>query len=128
MITSSLLEGIEEAGEGVLVLVDGLQEAEFLRSRLARHEVRRLLGEIAGALVALGSSWDVQAAQALPEIDWDGWKTTAKALSAPAPTGDEATSFAATAMVPATLSWLRLYRRTQPELFAFRPPGPPSHR
>lgn len=138
MITSSLLEGIEEAAEGILVLVDGLQEPEFRRSRLTRREVRRLLADMAAALEALGASWDVQAAHALPEIDWDGWRATARRLRAmpsqpPAAAdadaeADEAAWFAATSMVPATLSWLRLYRRTQPALFAFRAPGPPSAR
>lgn len=128
MITSSLLEGIEEAGEGVLVLVDGLDEDEFLRSRLTRQAVRGQLATIAQALEALSSAWDVQAAHALPEIDWGGWQGLGRVLQGRAADSDEAAWFAATSMVPATLSWLRLYRRTQPSLFTFRAPGPPSAR
>lgn len=116
-VTAAMLQLIEEAGQGVLVLMDGLLEEEFARSRLTRTEVLRQLGQIADALDALPDS----AQQAMPEIDWAGWRRLALAMQSPAMAQDDAAWFAATSMVPATLGWLRVYRRAQPGLFFFRP-------
>jgi hypothetical protein len=118
MITTAMLHMIEQAGEGVLVLIDGLEEAEFLRSRLTRQEVRHQLVLIAGTLDSLPDT----ARAALPEIDWPGWRAAAQALGRPAPAGDETAWFAARALVPATLAWLRVYRQADPALFSFTPP------
>ena len=115
MITAAMFQVVEQAGDGVLVLVDGLSEADFLRSRLTRDEVRRQLLLMARTLASLPSS----AQAALPELDWPGWQQLGRTLARP-PT-DAADWFAATAMVPALLSWLRVYRRSAPSLFAFRP-------
>ena len=46
--TAPLLKLIEDTGEGVLVLVDSLDETEFARSRLTRSEVDRLLRLMGG--------------------------------------------------------------------------------
>ena len=120
MIGAAMLKLIEETGQGVMVLVDGLQEMEFARSRLTRGEVQRLLGLMADTLDALRLATQ----QAMPEVDWAGWRSTALGLRSPALAQDDAAWFAATALVPATLSWLRVYRRAQPALFDFMPtPG-----
>jgi uncharacterized protein with HEPN domain len=116
MITAAMLKTIEEAGEGVLVLIDGLLEQDFVRSRLTRHEVRRQLLLIAGTLDALPET----SRRAMPEIDWPGWRTVGQALQTPGPAADEAAWFAARSLVPATLSWLRVYRVSEPALFDFR--------
>lgn len=120
MITTAMLQLIEQAGEGVLVLIDDLDEADFRRSRLTRHEVRRQLALIAGTLDGLPDG----ARAALPEIDWPGWRLVAQALaqaSPASPASDEAAWFAARSLVPATLSWLRVYRQSEPGLFSFAP-------
>jgi len=113
MITATLLRMIQDAGEGVLVLVDGLDETEFGRSRLTRHEVRRQLQLLAGLLDALPEATHA----ALPEIDWPGWRTVSLALASPGLAQDDAGWFAARSLVPATLTWLRVYRQAEPALF-----------
>lgn len=117
MITAAMLQLIQQSGEGILVLVDGLEELEFCRSRLTRQEVRRLLATMADTLESLPEA----ARQAMPEVDWAGWRTVMLALGSPALAGDEAAWFAARSLVPATLSWLRVYQRSAPTLFAFKP-------
>ena len=115
MIHAAMLSLIQDCGEGVLVLVDGLQPGELLRSRLTRAEVQRQLAQMAGALGALAP----EARRALPEIDWDGWLATERALLTPGAEQDDALWFAASSLVPATLLWLRVYRESQPALFAY---------
>jgi len=117
MITAAMLTVIQQAGEGVLVLLDDLDEADFRRSRLTRHEVLRQLGLIAGVLQSLQAQ--AKAQSALPEIDWAGWQAVAGALARPDDTLDDTAWFAARSLVPATLSWLRVYRQSSPELFDF---------
>lgn len=107
MITAAMLGSIEEAGAAVLTLTDGLEEGELLGSRLTRGEVTRQLGVLAAMLRDLPAS----AAQAMPEIDWAGWRGMGIAL--------RNEGLVARSLVPATLSWLRVYRQSQPELFRF---------
>ncbi|MDT7838801.1 hypothetical protein [Aquabacterium sp. OR-4] len=132
----ALLAQARQTGEDVLLLVDGLDEAEFSRSRLTRHEVRRLLCRMADTLTALPAA--VQ--QGLPEIDWPGWRGLVPALAPPGAAGNAAlgkpsgpatpadagapptqatqAAWAATqALVPATLAWLRVYQQADPALF-----------
>lgn len=130
MLTAALLDGVENALEGILVLVDGMDEREFRRSRLARAEVRRQLATIAGTLALMPP----EGRRALPEIDWDGWGVVGREVAGTSPASspsrapdaaddvDAAAWFAASALVPATISWLRFYRRTEPALFEFRWP------
>ena len=69
MYSSALLAIIERAGHDTAVLVDGLSEAEFLRSRVTRAEVRRLIRNIADTAANTPPELRTQLAQ----IDWDGW-------------------------------------------------------
>jgi uncharacterized protein with HEPN domain len=118
MITTTMLQLIEQAGEDTLLLIDGLEEADFRRSRLTRHEVLQRLTLIAGTLDGLPAS----AQAALPEIDWPGWRVVRQALLPAGPASDDTAWFAARALVPATLSWLRVYRTAEPALFSLTPP------
>jgi uncharacterized protein with HEPN domain len=113
MMTAPLLHVIREAGEAVLTLTETLDEAEFLRSRLTRAEVRRQLCTLADTLAALGGP--VQGR--MPEIDWAGWRAARRGLDAGGAAQDEALWFAVRSLVPATLSWLRVYRQSHPQLF-----------
>jgi hypothetical protein len=117
MFTAPLFTLIQETGEGVLLLIEDLQEPEFLRSRLTRNEVLRLLKTMADTLAALPGP----ARAAMPEIDWEGWRGAALGLCGEGAERDDAAWFAARSLVPATLSWLRLYRRSEPALFDYRP-------
>lgn len=116
MFTAPLFKLVEDSGEAVLVLVEDLQEPEFLRSRLTRSEVLRQLRTMADTLAALPET----ARAALPEIDWAGWRAAALALAGGGAARDDAAWFAARSLVPATLSWLRVYRHAEPALFDYR--------
>ena len=115
MIAAAMLRTVAECGEGVLVIVDGLTDDDLRRSRLTRVEVQRLVLLIAHTLAALPEA----ARRAMPEIDFAGWKSAALAIETVPCERDDTLWFAAHSLVPATLSWLRVYRQEQPGLFAF---------
>ena len=113
MITAPLLQLTWNAGEAVLTLTEGLPEADLLRSRLTRAETQRQLQRMAEAL----SDAPDALRHLMPEIDWAGWRATRLALANAGAQQDEALCFAVRSLVPATLSWLRVYQQSQPELF-----------
>ena len=113
--TAAMLRTVAESGEGVLVLIDGIVEAEFRRSRITRTEVRRLLLLMAATLAALPPAAHAR----MPELDRAGWKAAARSIETAPDERDDALWFAARSLVPATLSWLRVYQREQPGLFSF---------
>lgn len=113
MITAPMLQLTNDAAEAVLILTDGLQRGDLLRSRLTRAEVQRQLQCLADTLE---DAPDVLRHQ-MPEIDWAGWRATRLALATPGAQHDDALWFAVQSLVPATLSWLRVYREQQPSLF-----------
>ena len=115
MFSAAVLHTIEEAGSGILILTEGLERDEFLRSRLTRAEVCKQLATLGNSLAQLPG----EAHSALPELGWDGWRSTVRALSLPGPEQEEVLWFAIISLVPATLMWLRVYRMDRPELFSF---------
>lgn len=115
MLNASMLSIIEEAGTAVLILSEGLEQAELLGSRLTRAEVLRQVGIIAETAANLPA----QTRAVLAEVDWDGWESMARRLDAGGGAADEALWFAVRSLVPAALMWLRVYRQNQPELFAY---------
>lgn len=112
-ITAPLLQLIKESGEAVLTLTEDLPQQELLRSRLTRVEVQRQLQCLLGVLDAAAPLLR----ERMPELDWAGWHAAGQALAAPGPAQDEALCFAVQSLVPATLSWLRVYKQEQPALF-----------
>lgn len=118
---AALIKLVEESAEGVLVLVEDLGEAEFLRSRLTRQEVRKLLASVAATMQAMPP----ELRQAMPELAWDGWERVGHDLKAASPAADASAWFAVQSLVPATVSWLRVYRQEQPALFDLTA-APPS--
>jgi uncharacterized protein with HEPN domain len=101
----------------VLTLTEGLEQDEFLRSRLTRLETQRQLKTMCETIAALPA----RTKALLAEVDWSGWSTVARQLDA---TDDEARDtlwFAVRSLAPATLMWLRVYRKNQPELFEYKP-------
>jgi uncharacterized protein with HEPN domain len=105
---------IHDAGEAVLILAEGLQRSEFMRSRLTRAEVQR---QLLCAADTLADASDVLRHQ-MPELDWAAWRATRIALQAGGEQRDDALWFAVQSLVPATLNWLRVYRQEQPGLFS----------
>jgi uncharacterized protein with HEPN domain len=118
LFNAATLANIEEAGSSVLILSEGLEREEFLRSRITRSEVTRLLLLIADSLAQLPATLN----DAMPELGWDNWRGAARQLQQPGPAADDAVWFAVLSLVPATLMWLRTYRHNQPELFVFATP------
>lgn len=117
MLNASLLSIIEEACTAVLILTEGLEEEEFLHSRLTRAEVIRqvsIITDIAGKLPQ-------QTIATLAEVDWAGWAATARQLAESGAAADEALWFVVRSLIPATIMWLRVYRKNQPELFEYVP-------
>ena len=118
LIDSALLGLIEQSATAVTILVDSLERAELLRSRLTRVQVLRLLKTLAES----AGQVEPTARRHLPELDWDGWDTLVPRLCGPAGDSlDEALWFACESMVPATLLWLQVYRHSQPEMFVMAP-------
>ncbi|MBZ0093568.1 MAG: hypothetical protein K8F27_15285 [Sulfuricellaceae bacterium] len=115
MLNASMLSIIEEAGTAVLILTEGLEEAELLGSRLTRAEASRQVGIVAETAANLPE----QTRAVLAEVDWNGWESVARRLDAGGGAADEALWFAVRSLVPAVLMWLRVYRQNQPELFAY---------
>lgn len=116
--TSALLALIEQAGMAVVTLAEGLEEAELRRSRLTRAELLRQLRVLAASAMAVPAA----ARADMPELDWDGWRALSLRLQADhGEDVDEALWFAVSSLVPATLLWLRVYRRSQPGLFVMTP-------
>ncbi len=104
-LNATLCSIIEEAGVNVLTLTEGLEEDEFLSSRLTRAEVEHQVDVMAGILFELST----RTRSAMVELDWDGWAGVTRQLKLEG--GDAALWFAVRSLVPATLMWLRVYRR-----------------
>lgn len=117
MLNASLLSIIEEAGIAVLTLTEGLEKDELLASRLTRAETRRQVTIIGESVANLAP----HTLTTLAEVDWEGWRTVARQLGAKPREEQEALWFAVRALVPATLMWLRVYRKERPDIFECKP-------
>ena len=113
MLSISLFNAIEEAGIAVLTLTEGLEEEEFLASRLTRAETRRQLRLMSKSALLL--SPEIHAL--LVEIDWEGWRALDQRLATSDKAEDTLLWLAVRALAPDTLMWLRVYRKNQPECF-----------
>jgi uncharacterized protein with HEPN domain len=117
MLNASLLSIIEEAGVAVLTLTEGLEKDAFLASRLTRAETRRQVKILSESIANLSP----QTLSMLAEVDWEGWHTVARQLGADKDAEQDTLWFAVCSLVPATLMWLRVYRKERPELFECKP-------
>jgi len=117
MLNASLLSIIEDAGVAVLTLTEGLEEDEFLASRLTRAETRRQLGIMADSAASLPPHIQTL----MVEVDWGGWQAVAQQIDAGGQAEREALWFAVRSLAPATLMWLRVYRKSLPEIFEYKP-------
>ena len=112
-MTAGVMNVIEQAGEAVLLLCEDVQPEALLNSRITRAEVVRQLQMLARGLGSL----DTGVRETMPELDWDAWAHVVRMLDADRPQQDEVLWFAVRSLVPATLSWLRVYRGTHRQLF-----------
>jgi uncharacterized protein with HEPN domain len=115
MLNASLLSIIEEAGVAVLTLTEGLEKDELLASRLTRAETQRQLKILSESAASLPPPIQTT----LAEVDWSGWQTVARQLDENPVAAQDALWFAIQSLVPATLMWLRVYRKNQPDIFKY---------
>lgn len=117
MLNAALLSIIEEAGIAVLTLTEGLEEDEFLASRITRTETLRLVKTMSESAANISS----QVQTLFMEVDWNGWRSVARQLGENGTAAQEALWFAVRSLVPVTLMWLRVYRKDQPGVFEYKP-------
>ena len=82
----------------------------------ASEEGKKRISQVQ-AIAATTANLPAEVQSLLPEIDWDGWAVTARQLRSGGGDGEVLWS-AVTTLIPATLSWLRVYRHNQPQLFS----------
>ncbi|CAG0951036.1 hypothetical protein MTYP_00192 [Methylophilaceae bacterium] len=114
LLAGALLGIMEESGESILTLTEGLEPDEFFASRLTRHEVLRLLR----VMTETAANVPNDLKQQMAEIEWSGWAVLDTQLKVAGGFERDAIWFAIRSMVPATLMWLRVFRRNAPQLFS----------
>lgn len=114
MTQPSIFVTIETAATDVLTLIEGLTQEDLARARLTQREVRRRVLWLGQAACALKP----ELREAMPEVDWSAWMLSATRIEQGGAAEHDAIWFAACALAPTTLGWLRLYRGQRPELFA----------
>jgi uncharacterized protein with HEPN domain len=113
VIAAPMLQMLQSAGEAVLTMTADMPQSDLMRSRLTRFEVQRQLQTLADTLAALPDA----VRHVMPEIDWAGWRAVRLALPTSGTPQEDAIWFAVRSLVPATLSWLQVYRQSHPSLF-----------
>jgi len=117
MLNGALLGILEDAATAVLTMTEGLEQEEFFASHLTRQEVLRQLRSMSDSVGNLPAATRAQ----LAEIDWAAWSVLGLELKKAENHGREVIWFAIQSLVPATLLWLRVYRKHQPQMFSFTP-------
>jgi uncharacterized protein with HEPN domain len=113
LLSGALLGILENAGEAILTLTEGIEPEEFFDSRLTQQEVLRQLRIMTETSARAAEELKHQ----LPEIDWSGWHVLHSQVQGQGGFERDALWFAVRSLVPATLMWLRVYRKNSPELF-----------
>lgn len=117
MLTGPMLDILEQAGEDVLTLTEGIEPEKFFSSHLTQMEALRQIRIMAETVGNLPGELKSQIA----EIDWAGWSVLATQLATTGGFERDAVWFGVRSLIPATLLWLRVYRSNQPELFSYAP-------
>lgn len=117
MLSGPLLDILQEAGENVLTLTEGLEPEEFFSSHLTQMEALRQIRNMAETAGNLPPELKSQIA----EIDWAGWSVLGAQLATTGGFERDAVWFGVRSLIPATLLWLRVYRNSQPRLFSYAP-------
>ena len=117
MMTGPMLDILEQAGADVLTLTEGLEPEEFFSSHLTQMEALRQIKTMAETVNNLPGELKSQ----IVEIDWAGWSVLAAQLFTTGGFERDAVWFGVRSLIPATLLWLRVYRKNQPQLFSYAP-------
>lgn len=114
LLSGALLGIFEEAGTAVLTLAEGVEPEEFFTSRLTQQEVLRQMRVMAETAANVPDDLKRQ----MVEIDWAGWSMLGMQLTLTGGFERDALWFGVRSLVPATLMWLRVYRKNTPQLFS----------
>jgi uncharacterized protein with HEPN domain len=117
LLSSALLGIMEEASVAILTLTEEIDPDEFFSSRLTQQEVMRQMRIMAETAASVPD----EIKRKMIEIDWAGWAVLGAQLTMTGGFERDAVWFGVRSMVPATLMWLRYYRKDAPELFALKP-------
>jgi len=114
LLSSAQLAILEDAGSAILTLTDGIEPQEFFASRLTQQEVLRQTRIMAETAANVADALK----RRMPEVDWAGWFVLHSQLVGQGGFERDALWFAVRSLVPATLLWLRVYRKEVPEAFS----------
>lgn len=117
LVSGALLGILEEAGMAILTLTEAVEPEEFFSSRITQQEVLRQMQVMAETAANLPDELKRQ----MPEIEWPGWSVLDTQLKVAGGFERDAQWFAVRSMVPATLMWLRVYRKNTPDVFSLAP-------
>lgn len=115
IVSGAMLAILQEAGNSVLIMTEGLEYDEFFSSRITQYEVLRQLQVMTDTTFNL--PYDLK--QRMLEIDWEAWSALSIQFAKTDESMQEAVWFAVHSLVPATLLWLRVFHKSTPELFSF---------
>lgn len=115
IVSGAMLGILQEAGNSIMIITDGLEYDEFFSSRITQQDVLRQL--IAMTDTSLNLPYEIK--QRMIEIDWEAWSALSIQFSKKGESMNEAVWFAVRSLVPATLLWLRVFHKNAPELFSF---------
>lgn len=114
LLSGALLGILEEAGMAIMTLTEGSEPEEFFASRITQQEVLRQMRIMAETAASISE----ELKQKMPEIDWAGWYVLYSQLAGQGGFERDALWFAVRSLVPATLLWMRVYRKELPEIFS----------
>lgn len=114
LLSGALLGILEEAGMAVMTLTEDIEPEEFFASRITQQEVLRQMRIMAET--AANVPQDLK--RKMPEFDWAGWYVLHSQLMGQGGFERDALWFAVRSLVPATLLWMRVYRKDMPEVFS----------
>jgi len=117
VLSGAMLGILEETGLALLTLTEGVEAEEFFASRLTQHEVLRQMR----TMVETANNVPDELKHKMLEIDWAGWSVLGMQLKVAGGFERDALWFAVRSLVPATLMWLRVFRKDAPELFSLTP-------
>lgn len=117
LLAGALLGILEETGESILILTEGIEPEEFFASKLTQQQVLNCIR----TMTETAANVPAEIKQRLLEIDWAGWAMLGGQLNREGGFERDAVWFCIRSLVPATLMWLRVFQKSAPELFSLAP-------
>lgn len=117
LLAGAMLGIMEEVSLAVLTLTEGVEPDEFFASKLTQREVLNLTR----TLVETAENIPDEVKHKMLEIDWAGWSVLGTQLKVAGGFERDALWFAVRSLIPATMLWLRVFRKNEPQLFSLTP-------